>query len=105
MFLKCVTRFEEVEANVSKTSPFLSLRSVYLFASFRKKKMLNFYLTTVFILEFVAASKSSCFLVFCGKSVLRLALFHSKYIEHRKIAKIRTQLRVNFPLLRFSATT
>ena len=70
-----------------------------------KMKMLNFSLTTVFILEVVAASKSSCSLVFCGKSDLRLTLFHSKYIEHRKIAKIRTQRRVNFPLLSFSATT
>ena len=50
--------------------------------------MLNFSLTTVFILEVVATSKNNCSLVFCGKSVLRLALFHSKYIEHRKIEKL-----------------
>ena len=67
-------------------------------------RMLNFSPTTVFILEIVAASKSNCSMVLCAKSVLRLALFHSKYIEHRKIAKIRTQRRVNFPLLSFSAT-
>ena len=43
-----------------------------------------------------ASSKSSCFLVLCGKAVVRLALVHSKYIGHGKIAKIRAQRRVKF---------
>ena len=34
--------------------------------------------------------------MFCGKSFLRLALVHSKYIGHGIIAKIRTQRRVKF---------
>ena len=67
--------------------------------------MLNFSLTTVFILQVIATSKGSCSLVFCGKAVLRLALIHSKYIGHGKIAKIRTQQRIKFPLLTFPATT
>ena len=57
-----------------------------------------------FYLYLAATSKSSCFLVFCGKTVLRLALVHSKYIGHGKIAKIRTQRRVKLPLLSFSGT-
>ena len=35
-------------------------------------------------------------LVFCGKSVLRLALVHSKYIQQRKLAETRTQRKVKF---------
>ena len=56
-----------------------------------KMKMLNSSLITVFILYAVPTSKSSCSLVLCSKAVLRLALIHSKYTGHGKIAKIRTQ--------------
>ena len=60
--------------------------------------MLNFSLTTVFILYVAATSKSSRFAV---KLLLGLALILSKYIGHWKIAKTR---RIKFPPLNFRAT-
>ena len=59
---------------------------------------------TVFILQVVPTSRSSRSLVLCGKSFLRQALVHYKYIGHGIIDKIRTQQRVKF-FLSFSATT
>ena len=70
-----------------------------------KMKILNFSLATVLIFYVAVTSKSSCSLVFCGLAPLRLDLVHSKYIGHGKMAKIKAQRRIKFPLLNFPAAT